>query len=231
MDRLLVIGGTSGIGQEVAHLARTSLEPSTPRFSEVIAVDEDDCDVRIPSEVADLVDLTRPTHVVYSAGVNNLKWIKDISKDDFSELLAVNVIGFQYLLTSLLRLRLTQAPSIVAIGSDAADRPMRTSLMYCASKAALNMAVRCAARELGPLGWRVNSVSPGKVADTGMTDYVDRTVPELRGWTPEYALTYELSSTPLGRYITKEEVAWSVLDVLSGPAAVNGANIVINGGR
>lgn len=231
MDRLLVIGGTSGIGQEIGRLARTSLEPSNPRFSQVVTVGEEDCDVRFHTDLDDILEEVRPTHVVYSAGINNLEWIKDIPSGSFEDLLAVNVVGFQRMLTSLLRLELIQAPSIVAIGSDAAERPMRTSLMYCASKAALNMAVRCAARELGPLGWRVNSVSPGKVADTGMTDYVDRTVPELRGWTPEYALTYELSSTPLGRYITKEEVAWSVLDVLSGPAAVNGANIVINGGR
>jgi NAD(P)-dependent dehydrogenase (short-subunit alcohol dehydrogenase family) len=229
MSKLLIIGGTSGIGQEIANLAPGHpLEQGT--LHEALAVGEDYCDVRQPDQVYEKVFSFRPTHLVYSAGINNLQWIKDSTPEEFGQLLAVNVIGFQTVLSAMLKVGIRGA-SVVAISSDAASRPMRTSLMYCASKAALTMAVRCAARELASYGWRVNSVSPGKVADTGMTSYVDSRVPGLRGWTPEYASAYEANSSPLGRPLTKEEVAWTVLDVLFGVNGLTGADIVINGGR
>jgi NAD(P)-dependent dehydrogenase (short-subunit alcohol dehydrogenase family) len=108
---------------------------------------------------------------------------------------------------------------------------MRTSAIYCASKAALEMAVRVASRELAPLGWRVNAVAPGKVADTPMTSYVDQRVMEIRGWTEEQASEYERQSSPLGRMVTKEEVADVILNVLNGPQAQTGEIIAVNGGR
>jgi NAD(P)-dependent dehydrogenase (short-subunit alcohol dehydrogenase family) len=108
---------------------------------------------------------------------------------------------------------------------------MRTSAVYCASKAALEMAVRVASREYAPKGWRINAVAPGKVADTPMTGYVDDRVLTLRGWSAEFAEKYELASTPLGRKITKAEVAGVIEQVLFGPAAQTGEIVAVNGGR
>ena len=108
---------------------------------------------------------------------------------------------------------------------------MRTSAIYCASKAALEMAVRVASREYAPAGWRINAVAPGKVEHTPMTDYVDHRVMELRGWTMEEADDYELASTPLGRKVTKEEVAQVIEQVLFGPKAQTGEIVAVNGGR
>jgi hypothetical protein len=64
-----------------------------------------------------------------------------------------------------------------------------------------------------------------------MTYYVDDTVLKLRGWTVEAAEEYELRSTPLGRKVTKEEVAHVIEQVLFGPAAQTGEIIAVNGGR
>lgn len=232
MARLLVIGGSSGIGKELADIAAFSAREQPHLFDSfsVLAVGEEECDVTNPDQLGQVVRDFRPTHVAYSAGINHLEWIKNSTPHDFAKVLAVNVIGFQTLLNAMLSNGIRDA-SIVAVSSDAATRPMRTSLMYCSSKAALSMAVRCAARELASEGYRINSVSPGKVADTGMTGYVDSVVPGLRGWTKEYAYEYELGSSPLGRFLTKREVAWVILDVLFGPGALTGSDIVINGGR
>jgi NAD(P)-dependent dehydrogenase (short-subunit alcohol dehydrogenase family) len=122
-------------------------------------------------------------------------------------------------------------PSIVAISSAAARRPMRTSTIYCATKAALDQAVRVMARELASAGWRINAVAPGKVMDTNMTRYVDAKVRELRGWTEEYAQAYEAASNALGMPAMPDAVAQVVLDVLFGPPSLNGAIIDVNGGR
>lgn len=172
----------------------------------------------------------RPTDVVYAAGVNKLDWIKDVGPLEFSEVMAVNVYG---LLNTIRLLDETELgrQNIVALTSDAAWRPMRTSAIYCASKAAAEMAVRVASREYAPKGWRINAVAPGKVEDTNMTRYVDQRVLELRGWSVEAAEAYELQSTPLGRKVTKHEVAQVVENVLWGPAAQTGEIIAVNGGR
>lgn len=224
-DQVWVVGGDSGIGKEIV------LEAQSCGY-EAVGTGEADCDVRRPIEVLRTFEAIKPTHIVYSAGINDLRWIPDISNDAFLDLLHVNVVGFATLLSILVgNPYANDAYSLVAISSDAAVRPMRTSLMYCASKAALDQAVRVAAREMGPFGWRVNAVAPGKVADTGMTEYVDRTVPALRGWTEEYAAEYERASSPLGRPVTKSEVAKVVLSVLFGAVALNGAIIPVNGGR
>src|SRR5262249_57588720 len=53
--------------------------------------------------------------------------------------------------------------AIVAISSIAGTLTHRYMSAYCASKAGVEMLVRCAADELGPLGIRVNAVRPGLV--------------------------------------------------------------------
>lgn len=172
----------------------------------------------------------RPTDVVYAAGLNRLNWIKDVGPLEFSEVMTANVYGLLNTIRLLDESELGRM-NIVALTSDAAWRPMRTSAIYCASKAAAEMAVRVASREYAPKGWRINAVAPGKVEDTNMTRYVDEKVLELRGWTVEAAEAYELASTPLGRKVTKHEVAQVVENVLWGPAAQTGEIIAVNGGR
>jgi NAD(P)-dependent dehydrogenase (short-subunit alcohol dehydrogenase family) len=120
---------------------------------------------------------------------------------------------------------------IVVVGSDAAWRPMRTSLAYCASKAALHMAVKVLAREYSD-SFRINCVAPGMTHGTGMQRYVDERVPEVRGWTLEQTMEYEIQQevTP-GRVHVKEVaevVRWLALDA---PPSVHGEIITVNGGR
>ncbi len=171
--------------------------------------------------------------IVYTAGIADLRWTKDI--DDAGMLAAkdvfeVNVLGFIRLLGMLQQLH-RHPYRITVISSDAAWRPMRTSIAYCASKAALNMAVRVAARELGPKGWKVNAVCPGMVADTGMTRYIDQRVPEVRGWSIDEALRYEAQQGVVPGRINPMEVAEVVKDLLDGPDHYNGSIIEFNGGR
>lgn len=196
----------------------------------VYVTEKDGCDVMDPEAIRQEISETQPTHVVYTAGVNVLDWIANVQPEDFAEIMAVNLWGFVDLLKALQETG--RAYSVVALTSDAATRPMRTSIAYCASKAALDMAIRVASRELASEGWRINGVAPGKVADTGMTRYVDKRVLEVRGWTQEHAEAYEKASSPLGRKISPVEVAAVVAHVLlSEAAAWTGDIVTINGGR
>jgi NAD(P)-dependent dehydrogenase (short-subunit alcohol dehydrogenase family) len=244
-----VIGGTSGIGEACVKRLDDFNE-------DVIASDSDDCDVTDPRAIMNKLSYfqNNKVHVeaiVFSAGVNHLQWLHDMGDGKrnatwysfgmMNEVVSVNLVGFINIMSALAshpwtgveaRERLGgDPPSVVAVSSDAAVRPMRTSMAYCASKAGLDMAVKCAARELGPRGWRINAVSPGMTADTCMTEYVDDTVPGLRGWTREEAAAYEKSQEVVPGRIDPFDIAEVVVNVLYGPQHLNGAIVTINGGR
>lgn len=236
VSRAWVIGGTSGIGKACAErLGEYMATTST-------GLREGDWDVRSDLRsifIHDEVDA--PTHIVYAAGINHLDWIGNGTRSHV-EVIDTNLNGFIRLMDGLVRFGYYSTgklggypyhakPSIVVISSDAAERPLRTSIGYCASKAGLNMAVKVAARELGPHGWRINAVSPGMTAPTGMSDYIDKRVPEVRGWTPIEAAQYEAQQEVVPGRIDPREVAEVVFDVLTGPEHLNGSIITINGGR
>jgi NAD(P)-dependent dehydrogenase (short-subunit alcohol dehydrogenase family) len=171
------------------------------------------------------------THILYSAGINKLAWISDERIDvNLEEAFSVNCSGFIAVLGAHRRLFPEQGFSAVAVSSDAAHIPMRGSIAYCASKAALEAAVRVAARELAPR-CRVNAVAPGIVEGTKMTEYIDRNIPKFRGWTPKIAREYEKMNIPTGRRATLDEIARTIEWVLFGPEQMTGAIIPVNGGR
>jgi len=146
----------------------------------------------------------------------------------YHDVFDVNVFGFFNVLNQLLARQ--EGGNVLALVSDSSHTPMRGSMAYCTSKAALHQAVRVAARELSP-EWRVNGVSPSIVAGTRMTKFVDETVPGFRGWDPEKAAEYEKSMVPIGRRATKLEVARVMLDVLMGPAFMTGSIVEMTGGK
>ncbi len=224
MDKCLVLGGNSGIGEAVVNGLGSIGEPYVPMHYEI--------DVTNKGQMFDyLRDYGPFKYIIYSAGVNKLCWISDLYKDNILwHTCAVNVQGFVDIVSWLKDYWPEWKVSAVAVSSDAGEIPMRGSLAYCVSKAALNMAIKVMARELAPI-WRVNGVAPGMVEGTRMTEYIDETIPVFRGWSPEYAREYERASVPTGRRATLEEIAETIRWVLLGPEQMTGEIIKINGGR
>jgi NAD(P)-dependent dehydrogenase (short-subunit alcohol dehydrogenase family) len=228
MRKGLVVGGNSGIGKQFISDAEND-----DRFEDVVwlAPSVQDMDVRNRSSVSLFVRDHGPfDFLVYCAGVNTLQWIGEIHQSVVDDTFAVNVEGFIWLLDAHERNHPGSSGSVVAISSDASRIAMRTSISYCSSKAALNMAVRVAARELAPR-WQVNAVAPGIIADTPMTDYIDRNVPDIRGWSAERAQSYERSMIPVGRRGTKAEIAHVMRDLLQSPGYLTGTIVEISGGK
>lgn len=225
--KVLIVGGTSGIGKATAGY----LAGMFPEMKQYVPAREE-LDITARSSIALTVREHGPfDYIVYSAGTNELAWVgtRHIAfrmEDHFS----VNCSGLVSLVSEHIRTWEEAPLSVVAVSSDAGRIPMRGSVAYCVSKAALNMAVRVMARELAPVH-RINAVAPGMVDGTPMTEYIERTVPEFRGWTPEHALTYERASTPTGRRASLTEVASTIAWVLTGPHQMTGAIIDITGGR
>ena len=110
--------------------------------------------------------------------------------------------------------------AIVNISSLSAYGAIAGQSAYAASKAGLVAATRVAARELGPLGIRVNAILPSFIATPLTGDASDETRAGL------------LSRTPLGRFPHLDEVAGTVRWLLSSEASyVSGAELRVSGGR
>lgn len=165
-----------------------------------------------------------PEALVYAVGTSYLEWSDKVLWSEVLRVFDVNVVG----LLRCLQLA-TTVKKCVVIGSDAATRPMRTSVAYNASKAALHAAVKVIARERAET-LQINVVAPGLIAPTGMTDYVYDRTKELR---PGFSLQeYMTDQIPAGRSGQPSEVAQVVKWLLeSAPDYLNGAIIDVNGAR
>lgn len=112
--------------------------------------------------------------------------------------------------------------SIVATSSIAAVLTHRLMAPYCASKAAIEMLIRCVADELGPLGVRANAVRPGLVPTELASPLAND---------PAVVADY-VAQMPLGRLGTPEDVAAAVR-YLAGPESswVTGQIFAVDGGH
>lgn len=108
---------------------------------------------------------------------------------------------------------------ITHIASIEASRPAPAHAHYAVAKAGLVMHARAAALELGPLGIRVNTVSPGLVTRPGLAE----------AW-PEGVASWE-STAPLGRLATTSDIGNACVLLASDAAAfITGQDLVVDGG-
>ena len=228
MSKGLIIGSGSGVGADF--LKRVEEDA---RFEGVkwYAPSQQEVDVRNQTHIEQYVSEAGPfDYIVYTAGVNNLEWVSDLSSWSIRKTFEVNLFGFIHVCGAQAKFNPDHATRAVTIVSDSSHTPMRGSIAYCSSKAALVMAIKCLARELAPT-WSVNGISPGIIEDTPMTDYIDSTVPGFRGWDPDKARAYENSMIPMGRRATKAEVSHLLMDALKAPAYMSGNITELTGGK
>ncbi len=125
-----------------------------------------------------------------------------------------------------------RAGSIVTVTSINATLPTPTVVDYSAAKAACLSTFKALARELGPQGVRVNTVSPGPVS----TDLwlgkggVAATVAGADG-DPQAVAATAAADAPTGRFTRPEEFGDLVAFLASGRVGnLTGADIIIDGG-
>lgn len=116
---------------------------------------------------------------VHCTGVGSVRPLK-MSKYDFMlRVMNINFFSFVEVIRCLTKKgAFNPGMNIVGISAVGAYIGNATKTAYCASKSAMNSAVRCMAKELAPKGIRLNTVAPG-ATDTPMAkeaaDYRDGT--------------------------------------------------------
>ncbi len=145
-----------------------------------------------------------------------------LSMDDWDRVFAVNVRGtFQVTRAAVPMLRQSPQAAVVNLASIVGLRPGPQPFPYAASKAAVVNLTRTMAGALGP-AIRVNAVAPGWMVG----DWMEHAL----GDNYERLMERRARMTPLGRCVTPEEVAVTILSLLTSNPFVTGEVVVVDGG-
>lgn len=246
-ERILITGGTRGIGRAVAlacaapdvSLALVGRRVDTFEVHALIgALRSRGANAHaLACDVGDALDVDRmfdaacaaigvPDGVVHSAGLSYNARVDALDSAACEQLMRVNVLGTLWVCRAAAR-RMSTANggaggSIVNISSMAATIGGRPGAsVYAASKGAVDVFTAGFAKEVAREGLRVNAVRPGMVA-TDMTSAVQQDAAR-RQWIE--------STIPQGRLGEAEEIAALVQWLLSPAASlVTGAHIDAGGG-
>ena len=184
------------------------------------------CDVADRAKIAEAFatiarQFGRLDALVNNAGIAIFKPILDVTYEDWSRVLAVNLTG-PFLCTQAAAplMRDSGGGAIVNITSISGLRASTLRAAYGTSKAALAHLTQQQAIELAALGIRVNAVAPGPV-DTAMAKAVH---------TPDIRAAYH-DAIPLNRYGLEEELAEAIFFLCSDRASyITGQTIAVDGG-
>jgi len=238
---VLVTGGTSGIGKEIAkqllmqgatviinyghneeqkHLASEELKEYENKILFVKSDISNEDDVRNMFEIINK-RYKKLDYLVNNAGTNIDEMIEDANLENYMKVINTNFIG-KMLCTkyAIPLMKNGNGSSIVNVASGLGIKPCEMSSAYCAASAAIINFTKASAIELSKYKIRVNSICPGFTP----------TPLSLDSWSEE-EINHKKEINPLGRLGTPVDMANAVLFLLSDMASyINGENISINGG-
>jgi len=226
MGSVVVVGGTSGLGREIArHYAEEGREVvltgRDPQRAATVAAELGGkavgagLDLTRPHEISGaLADLGAVDHLVLAAIERDQNSAAEYSVDRALHLVTLKLVGYTEVVHALLP-RLSPEGSVLLFGGQAKERPYPGSTTVTTVNGGVVALVNTLVLELKPV--RVNAVHPGIVGDSpfwsGKTQYLE----SVR------------SRTPTGRLTTMGDVVGAVVFLLEN-RAVNGVNLAVDGG-
>ncbi|MBO7416895.1 MAG: SDR family oxidoreductase [Bacteroidaceae bacterium] len=159
--------------------------------------------------------------LINNAGISTVGLLSMSKVDDIVNLFHVNYFAMLRIIQKISK-RMSRQKSgvIINMGSLAGIEPQAGKIAYGSSKAAVMMMTKCLAKELGPLGIRVNSIAPGPIETEMIHQYKDEMLERLA------------SESALRRLGKKEEIANVALFLASDKSSyINGEIIKVDGGR
>ena len=185
--RMLVTGASSGIGAAVSKMlcsAEAEVIMVARNTEKLAAMAKTiDADTFYPIDLSNVPGIAAQIEViikehgpldgfVHSAGIGTVRPIKMCTYDYMKQMMDVNFFSFVEIVRCITKKKnFNEGMSIVGISSVASLEGNQSKTSYCASKAAMDGAIRCLAKELAPKRIRVNSVMPG-VTRTAIFDQI-----------------------------------------------------------
>ena len=227
--RVLVTGGSRGIGQECARVLADAGADVAIVGRDPAALDESAAAVRALGRTCHSRAAARALALfgtvdilVNNAGIARIFPLAEMTQEDWDDTLAVNLTAPFVLAQALVPGMIAQGHGkIINISSQAGVVAIDGHGAYAASKGGLNMLTKVMAAEWGPHNIQVNAVAPTVIL-TPMGAQV---------WGDPAKGGPMLAKIPLGRFGQPVEVADLVL-FLASPASdlITGETILIDGG-
>ena len=137
--------------------------------------------------------------------------------------LGTNLMGPFYMTRAALPELMKQGGGEVVMTSSIAGLTTNgSSMAYCASKAALNSLTRTLAKAIGEHNVRVNAICPGLINGKWASE----------GWGEHFqdVIAFAEGAAPLGKVATPEDIADSLISVITGTDLMTGQIITVDGG-
>lgn len=249
--RLLVIGGSYGIGEAIARIAMAegaavmiasrSAENLDAAAARIAAATGRRPEVRV-ADVTQEGDAERLADAVASAwggldvlvsavGGSIRSGFADLTDADWMANYTFNVLStVRAIRAHLPLLEKGSAPSVVMLGAAASKMPYPHQIVSNVHKAGLLGLNKTLAVELAPLGIRVNLVAPGRTLTPLWTNRADKMAAE-EGRSRDEVLKDFSKDIPLGRFGTADEIARMAVWLASPLASyVTGQAVNVDGG-
>jgi 3-oxoacyl-[acyl-carrier protein] reductase len=160
--------------------------------------------------------------LVNNAGVYEFAPLESTTEDEFHREFNTNVLGTILATREAVKYFGDNGGSVINLGSVASTLTPPNSVVYTATKGAVDAITRVLAKELGPKGIRVNSINPGGVETEGT---------HSNGIVGSDFEKQMVAQTPLGRFGQPTDIA-PVAVFLASPASgwVTGEVLLASGG-
>jgi 3-oxoacyl-[acyl-carrier protein] reductase len=157
--------------------------------------------------------------LVNNAGVyNSLLPLEKVTEEDFHRHFNINVLGLLLATKEAAKLFGDEGGSVINIGSVASDLTSPNTVVYTATKGAVDAVTRVLAKELGPRKIRVNSINPGGVETEGThaagvigSDFEKQLVAQ----TPLGRIGQPDDIAPVAVFLASDESRWVTGDTLA----------------
>ncbi len=160
--------------------------------------------------------------LVNNAGVYSFGPLEAATEEEFHRQFTTNVLGVITATQEAAKYFGPNGGSIINVSSIASIGFMPNSVIYAASKSAVDAITRVTSVELAPKKIRVNSIAPGATITEGIA---------ALGW-PEETIKAVVASIPFGRAGQPEDIARAALLLASDDSAwVTGERITASGGQ